>query len=230
MYDIKRWTCGALLALVVAAPVAAQAKGPHPVATEVLRLESFQPGNPGFAGPVVTKGYLPAGKLYVAQVRGTVSYYSKDIWLHPSHSHRWTMVCGVPERQPQYRSPHRPRGPVGVDAEFLFARPWTLTNCLKHPLPHHWTNFQIKDDVMSYHHIAALGPLLTAPAANHTYRYPLVGANARARFRLKDIPGTWDNYGILKITVRRATAADCANGQYAAFGEATQAACEAATH
>ncbi len=175
----------------------------------------------GYAGPVASKA-LPAGKLFVAEVSGTFSYYARKQWAHPSG--KWTTVCGTPHKGPL--------GKVGFDAEFIFARPWT-TPCPR-ALPVKWINFEISSTGgATYSHPVPLGPPITAPTPNHLYSYPLVGSGRAAAFRLMDDPeghpAGADNYGQLHIVLRAATPTDCAIGGYKSFDEPSEAACVAVT-
>jgi hypothetical protein len=131
-------------------------------------------------------------------------------------------VCGNPLASAQ--------GPLGADAEFLFARPWTAP--CPEELPLHWNNFELSTGSTGYDHPTPIGGPFTAPTAGHEYAYALVGDGGPATFRLRDIsngrPATADNYGDLTIRVRDAVAADCAGSGYALFNEPTEAACVAA--
>jgi len=65
---------------------------------------------------------------------------------------------------------------------------------------------------------------VTVPNPQHLYEYAVVGEGHRVSFRLLD----WylrDNYGSLSITLRAATAADCAGSKYEAFGVESEAQC-----
>jgi hypothetical protein len=213
--------CTATMALI---PAVAQAKPPKIEKSQSLILNSHAKNISGYAGPLNTKGILPTGKLYVAEVSGSISYYAKKQYKHPSGN--WDTVCG----EPVYNA--FLGGDVGIDAEFVFGRPWT-SPCPEE-LPVHWMNFEIStSNGTSYSHPAPLGGPFTKPTPEHLYSYPLVGSNEYALFRLKDdpngIPETADNYGYLYIHVRKAQASDCAGTGYAVFGEASEAACVAAT-
>jgi hypothetical protein len=59
----------------------------------------------------------PRASSFVADVSGAVSYYAKEMYLHPSGL--LDTVCGNPVASAE--------GPLGADAEFLFARTWCGT-------------------------------------------------------------------------------------------------------
>lgn len=203
----------------VLVPAVAQARPPKIETSQDLKLNSHAKNISGYAGPINTKGILPSSSLYVAEVNGSISYYAKKQYTHPSG--KWNTICGVPESDPLVH------GPVGIDAEFIFGRPWTSPCPV---LPIHWTNFEMStNNGTSYSHPAPLkGPFAT-PTSGHKYSYPLIGLNKYALFRLRDnpegVPQTADNYGRLFIHVRRATPSDCADGGFAAFGKPTETAC-----
>ncbi len=202
---------------LVAGPAAAGASAAEP---GVVTLPAYAPDTTGYAGPVSTLEALPAGKLFVAEVSGAVSYFAKEQYVHPSGL--WDTVCGNPLASAE--------GPLGADAEFIFARPWT-TPCPQE-LPAHWSNFELSTGSGPYDHPMPIGGPFTAPTPGHEYAYALVGDGGPAMFRLKDDPdgqpATADNYGALTIRVRGAVAADCAGPGYTLFNEPTEAACVAA--
>jgi hypothetical protein len=203
---------------------AAQAK--KPAGSLNVTLDSYEPNNDGFAGPVKAK-VLPWNTRWVAVVQGTVSYYAPSQYSTPQSPFR--VVCGTPDLSgPLFASPDKPSGgPVGFDPEFIFGRPSRKSTCSKHPLPVRWTNFEIKSG-NTWGHPWPLGPDQFAPAADHTYSYPFVAWGTAPQFRLRDRPRTSDNYGELKISLRPATAADCGYDAWRAFQYEDQAACEAA--
>jgi hypothetical protein len=206
-------------AIMLTAPAFAQA---HIEETQTITLRAHEKNISGYAGPLHTKHRLPTGKLYVAQVSGSISYYATKQYKHPSTP--WNTICGEPVGGP--------RRPLGIDAEFVFGRPWTNPCPLK--LPVHWKNFEIStDNGGAYSHPAPFGAPFSAPTPGHNYTYPLVGSNKYALFRLHDAPGgnpaTWDNYGALTINIRPAVPADCSGTGYLTFGEPSEAACVAAT-
>ena len=191
-----------------------------------LTLDSYEPNNDGFAGPVASK-ILPAESRWVAVVQGTFSYYNPSMYVaHPAAP--FQVLCGTPDfTGPLFPSPDKASNkPVGMDAEFEFARPSRRSTCNRHPLPGHWYNFQIKTG-STWGHIPDLGAGEVVPTADHTYSYPLVGWDRPAQFRLKDRPRTSDNYGELKISIRPATSADCGFQDWHSFGYASEAECTA---
>ncbi len=131
-------------------------------------------------------------------VRGTLSFYPAALWLMPEPPR---LICGRPEPRPLFAAADQPVGPVGFDAESIFALPTTSAHCDRLRPPRPWGNFQI-----------AVGTQFTdrrpLPARrrrgdrSHTYRYRLSGRGRRARFRLVDSHAT-DNYGQLHIRVCR---------------------------
>ncbi|HLH14219.1 MAG TPA: hypothetical protein VKV16_05475, partial [Solirubrobacteraceae bacterium] len=156
--------------------------------------------------------------LYVAVVQGTFSYWKASNYTKPQRP--WTKVCGTPEPAPQFSSAGG-SGPVGMDAEFVFARPWLPRLCAK--LPEHRSRLQMYTGAGAWAHPNALTPV-TAPSPDHLYEYAVVGEGRRVSFRLRD----WylrDNYGSLSITLRTASAADCAGSKYRAFGAESEAQC-----
>jgi hypothetical protein len=188
-------------------------------ASNNLMLDSYEPNNDGFAGPV-TSNILPAGTHWVAEVQGTLSYYAPAAYV----VHSPFVLCGTPDvLGPMFSSPDRPlHKPAGMDAEFIFGRPSSQRVCDRYPLPAHWPNFQISRGA-GFDNRDLLGAPLAGPTADHKYSYPITGIGKSAQFRLRDRPRTSDNYGLLKITVRPATASDCANGgarQYEFYDEA----------
>jgi hypothetical protein len=190
--------------------------------SQTLKLNSHEKNISGYAGPIHTSRIMPTGKLYVAEVSGAISYYAKRQYRRPSGL--WNTVCGEPEASPQ--------GPLGIDAEFVFARPWTAPCPRK--LPVRWDNFEISaNNGGVYSHPAPLGGPFTVPTPGHHYNYPMVGAGKYGLFRLKDSPGgnpaTADNYGRLTIHIRPAVAGDCAGTGWVVFGEPNEAACIAGT-
>lgn len=162
--------------------------------------------------PVRTAAALTPGEYYVATVSGAFSYW--PAYLYRPHSGIWQAVCGTPLNSAS--------GPVGMDAQFIFARPWSRRRCERHHLPVAWSGFQAGAASLSnWAHPAILGSV-NQPTANHTYSYALLGEGHPAAFRLKDTD-TRDNYGKLTITVRLATSSDCSS--YQAFGFASSASC-----
>ena len=212
-----------MLVAACAVPSLAAAATPRTIAqqTDTMKLDSY------------SKGSIPSGKTsfklskdtwYVATVSGTLSYWAPINYTKPQHPYK--IVCGTPDSSAWYSSASEGgNGPVGLDAEFVFARPWTKNKCAQAHLPMHWSNFQVTTGG-AWDHPQTLGAAPTAPTADHTYNYVLLGHGKAAQFRLTDIYYR-DNYGILWVSVRPATSADCASG-YASFGFATAATCTTA--
>ncbi len=222
MSRLGRIALGAIcIALVAAAPAAAQRKEAKIYESQTIKLRAKAKNIFGFAGPVNTAQALPGGALYVAEVTGAISYYAKKQYVHPSDL--WNTVCGEPLVEP--------KGDLGIDAEFVFARPWT-TPCPE-KLPVRWDNFELSvNNGTVFAHPRPLNGPFTAPTPEHRYSYPMVGVGKYALFRLRDDPGgnpaTADNYGTLVIHVRKAVSADCGGSNYLLFGKSTEAECLAA--
>src|SRR3954454_20192452 len=189
------------------------------VTSETLNLDSHEAANDGFAGPVGTADVLAGGVFYVAVVDGTYSKHSPDRWTSPSND-----VCGTSESGPLYPSPGVVNGQVGLDPDVYFARFEPAGTCPSHPFPRHAGFFQINQG-SGYGHIEPIGGGFSTPQASHKYTYVLRGQGTPVSYRIQDFP-TSDNYGVLHILTRLANAGDCANGQFTAFGFATQTDCE----
>jgi hypothetical protein len=201
------------LALAGAALVPASAQA------ETRYLDSYDKGRDRYAGPLRFAQPLERRRPYVVAAQGTVSFFSNSAYANN---------CGSkPEPRPMFPSRRRPRGPVGFDPEFFFAEPRTRGGCRRPTPPFRSLSFQMSAGGR-FAHPAPLGTAPTVPTARHGYAYPFIGRGQRPRFRLFD-ENTRDNYGRLKITVRRARAADCANDQFKQFGYTSRAACVAAT-
>jgi len=207
--------------------LAATAALPAPAAlgaTQTVTLDARAGRSPTVAGPV-SGPRLERGRHYVVVARGTISYYAGRQYRRPVRP--WDTVCGRTEPRPQFRSPGRPNGPVGMDAETVFARPWTRRMCARYPGAVNWGNFQISTGGR-FRDLPAAGAPFTAPRADHTYAYVVRGRDRRVRFRLVDTRGKRDNYGRLRIRVRPAVAGDCATLGPRTFGAASEAACRSA--
>jgi hypothetical protein len=186
---------------------------------QTLSLDSYFGWDRHYTPPVATSLDLRRDHYAVATVSGTFSFYAALNYAVPQRP--WTVVCGSPERSAQYQGSLGGDGPAGLDAEFIFARPWTAKECASAHLPIRWPNFQINDGT-GWGHPKILGTLPIAPTTSHTYSFAAVGHNQRLRFRLSDI-WTRDNYGLLKISLRPATTADCSS--YQAFGFRSSSSC-----
>jgi hypothetical protein len=221
---MKSWAllCAACAVWMIPATAVASPKHAHRNSAATLSLNSYHNWDRHYTPPVSASGDLARNQYEVATVSGTISYYAAINYRVPQRP--WTVVCGTPERSALYPGPSGAHGPVGFDAEFIFARPWTQRECAQAHLPVVWPNFQMNDGT-GWRHPNILGTVPVAPAANHTYSFAAVGHSDRLRFRLVDIY-TRDNYGVLKISLRPATAADCSS--YQAFDFTSSAACTAA--
>lgn len=208
-------------ALAAAASVASARNSVHKTSatSEVLTLDSYYPWNRHYTPPVASTFKVVSGKYDVATVSGTFSYYSAINYSAPQHP--WNVVCGTPEPSSQYSGSLGGDGPVGFDAEFVFARPWRKQKCEAAHLPIRWGNFQMNSG-SSWAHPNILGALPTAPTGNHTYSFAVVGNNKRVQFRLFDVL-TRDNYGLVKISLAPATSSDCSS--YVAFGFSSEGQC-----
>lgn len=136
-------------------------------------------------------------------------------------------VCGKPERRPMYRSPGVRNGRVGADVEFIFAE--REAHCSK------WGPQALGAGVSfemtlarKYKDMDPMGWPMAAPTPEHTYRYALVGQGRRAGFRIREF-NMVDNYGRIRILVRRARARNCGRGELTAFGFASEGDCAKAT-
>jgi hypothetical protein len=202
--------------LIIPLALAAMLLVPAGAHARTVFLDTHDRGRDRYIGPVATET-LVRGAPYVATVRGTFSYYGRGEYRK--------RFCGRPERAPIYRSRGVRNGRVNADAEFIFAE--QIANCGRRGNTAVENSFQVRTG-RAYRELARLGAPITAPRADHTYQYALVGEGIRARFRLPDrIAG--DNYGRLRISLRRATAADCAGGNFAIFGYTDEATCVAGT-
>jgi hypothetical protein len=208
-------------ALALAALVVAPADAREPRLGEPMLLDSFNARNRNVTdqvnGPVLTPN-----RLYVVMVDGAISYYDRREYVRPRLP--FTQVCGAPEGTPRYRSPGtRNRGGSGMDAEYVFARPQRGGACA---VPTRWSNFQINSR-RSWRNPRPGGRYSHGPSERHLYGYYVRGHGKAIKFRLVDRPGSRDNYGQLKITVRAARPADCGFDGWRAWSFATDAACRA---
>ena len=194
-----------------------------------FKLDSYAKWYLPFTPTVTSKAVLGKG-LYVAVVKGTMSFWSSKNYVHPrpTRFHPWTIVCGTPEAAPEFSSAGGTGG-VGLDAEFVFSRPWSPRECARWPLPRRSRNFQMNTG-RGWQHPTALN--LTwpdpAPTAGHVYEYPIRETSwpQRVQFRLLDWD-TRDNYGSLMITLRAAGPSDCTGTRYLGFGLKSEAECVA---
>jgi hypothetical protein len=176
---------------------------------------------------------------YVVTVEGTGSFHYAGTWSHPERifkkpgSKKQAVVCGTPEAAPMFASPGTKSGPVGFDAETMFARPVAASVCADEPGPRTSRRFEINDGNRWFHPTTMTGRH-SSPRADHTYSYAIFGENHRPSFRVRDNPN-YDNYGQFKIRIRQAYAEDCGGRQWRNFlyswggdGFADEAACVAA--
>ncbi len=198
-----RWASVAIVLTGLTAPVvgpgaSAAAGGDGGLRAETLVLDSYEDRADGAAGPVFTRRGLTRRAEYLVTVRGTLSFYPAPLWLMPQAPQ---VICGRPEPRPLFAAIGQPIGPVGFDAETIFALPTTRAHCDGLRLPRRWANFQIAMG-RRFTHPRPLPPRGRRVDPSHTYRYRVWGRGRRARFRLVDSHAT-DNYGQLQIRVAR---------------------------
>lgn len=209
-----------LAAVAAAAPVV----GASAANLDHFTLDSYYAWHKPYTPPVSSDFKLKEHKPYVATVAGTFSYYSAINYVDPQKP--WTMLCGTPEAAPAFESAGG-TGEVGFDAEFVFARPWLPKRCNRAKLPVQWTNFQMNNGTGWMHPSVLNLSNPDLPNPNHTYEYAAIGYKKHLKFRLFDLD-TRDNYGSLHISIREATASDCAGTKYEAFGYRSFKACQKA--
>ena len=180
-------------------PAAAAAGGGGGLRAQTLMLDSYEARADGAADPVSTSRRLTRVGTCLLTVRGTLSFYPKAEWLAPPPP---LAVCGRPEARPRFPSPRGLLGPVGFDAETIFALPTTPERCARLAVPRPWSNFQVAVGTR-FVHPRRLPARASRPDRPHEYRYHVRGRGRPVRFRLLDSQAT-DNYGRLRITVRRA--------------------------
>jgi hypothetical protein len=209
--------CVPLTSLAVAATAVA---APPSLTVSQLHLDAQSQGSLAHT-PAVATARLHKGRLYVATVQGTVSYYAAIDYTAPQAP--FIAFCGRPLAEPEFPSAGG-AGMVGNDAQFIFAQPITSGTCAADTLPRTWLNFQA-DNGFGWAHPALLSAHpLSRPLPSHTYDYAFVGQNRPLRFELDD-PDTRDDYGSLHITVRRAVRSDCTGAKWKAFGVKTRDVC-----
>ena len=198
----RRSTGAALVAIAAAAvPLAAPAAGEAAsrsgfVRSERLVLDTNEARADGAAGPVRTERRLRPRSRYRVTVQGTFSFYPASMWLTPPAGQA---VCGKPESAPMFTLPGQPTGPVGFDAETMFALPTTPEHCDRLDLPRPWKNFQMAAGKRFTHPGSGQR---SKPKRSHRYSYRVRGLGRPLRLRLVDSEAS-DNYGVLKVTVRR---------------------------
>jgi hypothetical protein len=167
-----------------------------------------------FTPPVSSRSQLARKHLYVATVRGSVSFYEAVDYV--ALQAPWQLMCGAPERAPMFSSAGG-SGQVGNDAEFIFALPVVGHSCANVRLPRRYTNFQANVGRGWAHPNILSRQTPAKPNRSHTYEFALTGAGKPVSFRLID-PDTRDNYGSFRIYLRSAVTADCAGRGHTAFG------------
>jgi hypothetical protein len=180
-------------------------------AAQTVTLDTHVEGAPGSAGPVATTAPLIAGARYYVIVTGTMSIWGAARWSAPGTQ------CGASEELPMFESPGSVNGPVGWDAETVFAVPPGVNfynfTCVPSQIPFQSTKhspggFQISVvGAGGFAHVTPVGGELRTPTANHTYTYAVIGSGQSASFRFVDEPVT-DDYGLFAIRVL--TAEECA--------------------
>ena len=199
---IRRSTTSlALVAIGVAVPLVAPPASEAAshigyLRSERLVLDTNESRADGAAGPVRTQRRLQRRARYRVTVQGTFSFYPESMWLTPPTGQ---VVCGTPESSPMFTLPGQPTGPVGFDAETMFALPTTPAHCDRLKLPRPWKNFQMAAGGRFTHPGSGRR---TKPSPTHRYSYRIRGLGRPLRLRLIDSEAT-DNYGMLKVTVRR---------------------------
>ena len=209
----------ALGSLVAVSTAAAKSGSDRP-----LVFDAYSPAHTGFTPPVSSRSKLARGHLYVATVRGSVSFYEAVDYVAIQAS--WHAMCGAPERAPMFSSAGG-SGRVGDDAEFIFALPVAGSSCANTRLPQPYTNFQANVGQGWKHPSVLSRQTLVKPSRSHTYQFALTGGGMPVSFRLIDTD-TRDDYGGFRIYLRDAVAGDCSGGGHGAFGLSLTA-CLAAT-
>ncbi|WP_026911198.1 hypothetical protein [Patulibacter minatonensis] len=161
---------------------------------------------------------IPTGVRQIAQVQGTVSFWSSGAWASPR-----ALYCGAPLTGAVFPSPGRAGGPTGVDAETRFG---ALVFKGRGVCTNHIGRSSTLE-VSTGGAYADPTPLPSSDPATHTYRYALVGTGAPAQFRMFD-PTSYDNYGVLRITTRDAVGSDCVGIGAAQLGYGSEVACRTA--
>lgn len=198
---VRRFLTAAAVAIsmgpALTAPAVSEAAAPTGVLRfERLTLDSHERRDDGAAGPVRTQRRLQRRARYLVTVQGTLSYYPQALWVAPPVGQT---VCGRPDPHPMFPSPGQPAGPVGFDAETMYALPTRPAHCDRLDLPTSWKNFQIATASRFTHPGSGRR---TRPNRAHRYRYRIQGSGRPLRLRLVDSEAS-DNYGRLKVTVRR---------------------------
>ncbi|HVG00724.1 MAG TPA: hypothetical protein VND68_12865 [Chloroflexia bacterium] len=165
----------------------------HPRVLE-LKLDTYRQSK-SEEGVAITSPYtLPVRQDALVVVTGTYSTWEASWWSEKP-------ACkGVPEPEPMYKSEVivRPgaNGPVGLDAEFMFASPGRSEfYCrLAEDAPiRSFTPFQISTDGRTWK------TLTSNYNSDHVYSYSVKGEGVPPRFRIADLIGPDDNYGVMLI-------------------------------
>ncbi len=209
----------ALGSLMLVSTAAAKSVSDRP-----LVLDAYSPARIGFTPPVSSRSKLARERLYVATVRGSVSFYESVDYV--AIQAPWQVMCGAPQRAPMFSSAGG-SGRIGNDAEFIFALPLVGRSCANTRLPQPYTNFQANLGQGWKHPSVLSRQTLVKPSRSHTYEFALTGAGKPVSFRLIDTD-TRDDYGSFRIYLRNAVAGDCSGVGHGAFGLGRMA-CLAAT-
>jgi hypothetical protein len=178
-------------------------------AAQTIALDTHVEGSAEAAGPVASPLVLTTGERYYVIVTGTVSIWPASQWSAAGSA------CGASEDFPEFPSPGATNGPVGWDAETVFAVPPEVNffhfTCVTSEIPFQSTQhspggFQLST-AGSFAHMTPIGGERSTPTAEHSYTYQVIGSGAPAAFRFVDDPVS-DDYGVLMIKVL--TAAECA--------------------
>ncbi len=196
------------------------------VSDRPLVLDAYSPAHKGSTPPVSSLSKLARQRLYVATVRGSVSFYESLDYV--AIQAPWKVMCGAPERAPMFGSAGG-SGRVSDDAEFIFALPLAGRSCARTKLPMPYANFQANVGQGWMHPSVVSRQTLVKPSRSHTYEFALTGAGKPVSFRLIDTD-TRDDYGSFRIYLREAVTGDCAGRGHGAFGLSLLACLAATAH
>jgi hypothetical protein len=163
------------------------------------------------AGAVRSATVLAAGQRYVVAVVGTGSIWGVSQWSNRG------ATCGGPEERPLIASPGVENGPVGWDAETVFAVPPGVSffpRCSAANIPFHvptQSGGGFKMDIGDgFKHREPLGGERSVPRADHRYVYEIDGRGQAAALAFLDESEQRrpDDYGIIRVTIW--TDAECA--------------------
>ncbi len=183
----------AVLALA-AFGVAGGASADPPSETVYLDIQSIG----GQPASVSSDQPLEAGRQYTLVVSGTVSIWPAEAWGKKYQ-------CGTSEPFPQTPSPGRDNGPVGIDAEVLFAMTRPRSNCANEALPRPAAEVfpgrgVVYDLGSGSQRLVPRGGQPTQPTRDHAYIYDLVGQGAPLTATYTARHGS-DDYGVLTLTI-----------------------------